>query len=169
AWPTRRGGRPRPSARLAATTLRGTRERARAEMDDADPGKEARHRVGRVELEAAPGEVETAGGAVVVVLEELAQGDEVEGQEVPGGVVGTEVTVAVAVAAPVDDRAVHRSEHPMDGEEQELPPGRREPEVDEPIGRAPGDARGPGRADAVEPRPLGIVAEEARLGRRRPH
>src|SRR5438876_3531483 len=150
--------------RLAATTLRGARERARAEMDDADPGEEARHRGGRVELEAAPGEVEAARGAVVVVLEELAQGEEVEGQEVPRGVVGPEVAVAVAVATPVDDRAVHRSEHPVDGEEQELPPRRREPEVDERVGRAPGGARHPGRAAAVEPRPLGVVAEEAGLG-----
>src|SRR5947208_13451313 len=98
-------------------------------MDDAEPGQEPRHRVGRVELEAAPREVEAASRAVVVVLEELAQGEEVEGQEVPRGVVGPEVAVAVAVAAPVDDRAVLRPQHRVYEGQQELPPRRPQPEV----------------------------------------
>src|SRR5262245_8914296 len=100
---------------------------------------------------------------VVVVLEELTPAEEVEREEVPRGVGGSEVPVSVAMPAPVHDRALGRAHEPMEGQEQELPPGRGEPEVDERDDGAEGDAARPRRGDLLERRPLGIVAEEARL------
>src|SRR5262249_39756134 len=113
--------------------LRGSGEGAGAEFDGAGPGEEAADDVGRVELEAAGCKVETAGRGVGVVLEELAEAEEVEGQRVPRRVRGGEVAVAVAVTAPVDDGAVDGTHDPLDRQEQELPPGGREPQVEEPV------------------------------------
>ncbi len=52
------------------------------ELQNAERRQPAENPVRRVDLEPAPGKIEAAGGAVVVVLEQLAQGEEVEGKEV---------------------------------------------------------------------------------------
>src|SRR5437867_12615128 len=97
-------------------------------------------------------------------MEVLGSEEDVYGQQVLRCIVCTCGVWSDRVAPYGYDRAVLRSHHQVDRKEQELPPRRREPEVDERVGRAPGGARHPGRADAVEPGPVGIVAEEARLG-----
>src|SRR5439155_1614808 len=82
------------------------------EPDGAGAGDGAQHRVRRVPLEAPRREVGATRGVVVVVLEELAEHDEVEGKRVARRVRRPEVPVAVAMAAPVDDRAVDGTHDP---------------------------------------------------------
>src|SRR5713226_7275295 len=54
----------------------------------------------------------------------------------------------------------------MHRQEQELPPGRGEPEVEERGRRPPADAHRPPRGEAVESDPLGVATEEPWLRRR---
>ena len=69
---------------------------------------------------------------------------------------GREVAVAVAVAAPVDDRALRRTHDPVERQQQELPPRGGEPEVEhEPSRRRSAMPARPRRADAVDHRPVG--------------
>jgi len=94
------------------------------------------HRVDRVDLEPAFGEVGTVGMFVVVILEQLAQHQKVEGRCVFGFVLIIEITVAVFMTAPVDDRAMDRAHHEMDGQQQEQPPMRGEKDIKCGISRA---------------------------------
>src|SRR3954468_2054450 len=68
-----------------------------ADAEGAESLENAEHHVRRVELEGTGGEVDAAGRAVVVVLEELTERQKIEGQRVPGRVRRAEVPVAVAV------------------------------------------------------------------------
>src|SRR5690606_10648196 len=67
----------------------------RVQLDDAKCGKQADRDVRRVELEAPRGEVWRHAELVVVVLEQLTHGEEVEDQGVAGVVPVVEVPVAV--------------------------------------------------------------------------
>src|SRR5438046_5723684 len=53
-------------------------QRRRAQTDGPRPGEDTEHREGRIELEPARGNIQPAGGAVMVVLEQLAEGEEVQ-------------------------------------------------------------------------------------------
>src|SRR4051812_45962364 len=66
-----------------------------AHVDDAEPVENAHHLVGGVDLEPAGGEVRAHRVLVVVVLEQLTAGEDIDRQGVPGGVVEVEVAIAV--------------------------------------------------------------------------
>ena len=78
------------------------------------------------DLEPAHGEVRAHRELVVVVLEELAHREEVEDERVARDVVALEVAVAVAVPAPVHDRAVDRAHDEVRGKQEPHPPVGRE-------------------------------------------
>src|SRR5207245_9124076 len=98
-------------------------ERRRVQAERAGPGDETEYREGRIELEAPRGKIEPAGSAVMVVLEQFAEHEKVQRQQVPRRVPRRVVPVAVAVTATVDDCGVDRASHPMHRQEQELPQG----------------------------------------------
>ena len=80
----------------------------------------------------------------MVVLEQLAHGEEVEGKRVAAFVAVVEVLVPVLVTGPVHDGAVHRPEHEVEGQhEGDLPPVRGEREIEERVHRPEGDAGRP--------------------------
>ena len=102
---------------------------------------------------------------MVVVLEELAHGEDVEGQRVARLVAVVEAAVAVAVPAPVDDGPVDGPHHPLHREQRPLPPMRGEEEVGHGIESAPAHPQRPRLAQRlVDELPLRIPAGEARLG-----
>ena len=80
---------------------------------------------------------------MVVVLEELAHGHDVQGQRVPRAVAIVEAPVTVSVAAPVDDRPMDGTQDPLHGQQRPLPPVGREEEVRHRVERAPADAHRP--------------------------
>src|SRR6267142_4783684 len=140
--------------RRALWSADGHDARGREQPEDLPP---------RVDLEPAGREVRARAPLVVVVLEQLAHGEEVEGQRVAAFVAVVEVLVAVLVAGPVHDRAVDGPEHEVEGEhEGDLPPVGGEGEIEERVGHPESDPRRPGIREAVQPGPLRDVAVEAR-------
>src|SRR6185436_4798033 len=135
-----------------------------AHVDDAQPVEEPHHLVGGVDLEPPGGEVRAHRVLVVVVLEQLAPGEEVDGQGVARSVVDVEVAVTVAVAAPVDDGAVDRAHDPVPGQEHPLPGGGGEEVIEDREGSAPDEAHGPALAHPLEEARLHELTVEARLG-----
>src|SRR5207253_2224594 len=116
----------------------------RADADDAGRGEKPQDLPAGIHLEPARGEVRARAPLVMVVLEQLAHGEEVEGQRVAAFVPIVEVLIPVLVAGPIHDRAVHWSQHEVEGQhEGDLPPVRGKREVEERIHRPEGDARRP--------------------------
>ena len=75
-WP--RGLFALSKARTVAASSAQAGERRRAQTDGSRPGEDTEHREGRIELEPARGKIQPAGSAVMVVLEQLAEGEEVQ-------------------------------------------------------------------------------------------
>src|SRR5258706_10879589 len=154
--PARRSGEAKTTARARPRTEAANLRELRLETNEPTDGHPTQDPVRRIDLETTEGEVEPPGRVVMVVLEELATAQEVEREEIPRQVPGAEVPIAVAVAAPVDDRALGRADHPVERQQEELPPRSREPEVEHRDHGAPHDAARPRRGDLLERGPLGV-------------
>lgn len=74
------------------------------------------HRVNGVDLEPAFAKVGAVGVLVMVVLEQFTQHQKVEWRRVFGFILVIEIGIAIFVAAPVDNSAMYRPHHKMDGQ-----------------------------------------------------
>lgn len=135
------------------------------ELDNPQKHEAADEPVRGVELEPPHREVWTHRILVMVVLEEFAQDEELNGEGISRLVTILEINVAVFVAAPVDDDAVNSPHEPMDRQEQVLPPSCRERHVKRDIYPYPKDLIRPRTAKAVEHRPFWIPPKKAVFGR----
>src|SRR6267142_2547741 len=141
--------------RRALWSADGHDARGREQPEDLPP---------RVDLEPAGREVRARAPLVVVVLEQLAHGEEVEGQRVAAFVAVVEVLVAVLVTRPVHDRPVHRPEDEVEREHQrDLPPVGGEHQIEGRVGHPERDPGGPGVREPLQPGPLRDVAVEPGL------
>ena len=110
---------------------------------------------------------------MVVVLKQLAERQEVEGQGVARPIVALEVAVAVLVAAPIHDRTVDRAHQEVRRQQHEVDRAGRECDVEQRIRDAETDADHPavsqaGRATATADSRHRSAARVRLCGRRNP-
>ena len=53
---------------------------------------------------------------MVIILEQFTQQEEIEGRGIPGFIFVIKIGIAILMAAPVDDGAVYRPHHKVDGQ-----------------------------------------------------
>lgn len=101
---------------------------------------------------------------MMIVLEQFAHHQKVQGEAVLAMIVVVVIGIAVFMPAPVNEGAMDRAHEKMDGQQEEQPPMGSENHIESDVPDAEGDPRDPKIADAVDKGPVGVRASEGRFG-----